>query len=454
VYTQCPDCATVFRVTAEALRIAQGDVRCGVCSTTFNALENLSEQAFNPAADPEPPSPDDSMTVEELPGGENIELSAPVELAAVPDLPEDTQDESSLRADADTGAETEAESEAEAEAEAEAEDEERAMEFHGDAADLDRLFVVENAKVESLNPPTVGPAPSQAEPVIDLDCTDEHPILVLEERDDIPDEPVIESIVLETLEPMATPSPRPLPAPAARVVPPPRPPPPAPVPPPAPPRAVTGVHTAPRILIPDEMRKRLAEEASARAATADAAVFEPDDSPGILSQRWPWVAGVAALAFLLLLQVIHRQRDALVQSPVVGPAVAGVYGFLGLAVLAPTDLSAYELRQWGAASDPNEANRLMLRASIVNRAAYAQPFPLLRLTLQDRFGGTLEQGDIGPADYLPGAGGDGLLGPGERADALIRIVDPGSEAVGFELDVCLAVKGGVRCASQIKTAGP
>ena len=112
MYTQCPDCATVFRVTAEALRIAQGDVRCGVCSTTFNALENLSEQAFNPAAEAEPPSLGDSMTVEELPGGEDIELSAPVELTVVSDLPADTQEESSLEAEADTGADAEAEAEA------------------------------------------------------------------------------------------------------------------------------------------------------------------------------------------------------------------------------------------------------------------------------------------------------------------------------------------------------
>ena len=56
-------------------------MRCGVCSTTFNALENLSEQAFKAGAEAEAPSPDDSMTVEELPGSENIELSAPVELA-------------------------------------------------------------------------------------------------------------------------------------------------------------------------------------------------------------------------------------------------------------------------------------------------------------------------------------------------------------------------------------
>ncbi len=137
-----------------------------------------------------------------------------------------------------------------------------------------------------------------------------------------------------------------------------------------------------------------------------------------------------------------------------GPWWRAPYAFFGLSILAPTDLSAYELRQWGAASDPNQSNRLMLRASIVNRAGYAQPFPLLRLTLHDRFGGTLGLRDIGPADYLPGAGIGELLGPGERADALIRIVDPGPEAVGFELDVCLPASGGVRCANQIKTAGP
>jgi predicted Zn finger-like uncharacterized protein len=446
VYTQCPDCATVFRVTAEALRIAHGDVRCGVCATTFNALENLSEQAFKPAAEADAPLPDDSMTVEELPGGENIEISAPVELSVVAEP----------LADAKPDPEPEPASAPvpEPETEPEAEDDERALEFHGDAADLDRLFVVE----------TPG--------AVDPDSTDEHPILVLDERDELPEEdesadqeeveeeeveveeePVVESIVLETVQPVAVvPIPPPSPPPLPKRAPPAAPAPPAPPTPPAPLKPAASGPTAPRILIPDEMRKRLVEEAASRAAAVEE--FEPHETPGFLSQRWPWVAGVSVLAFLLLLQIVHSQRDTLVRSPSLGPAIAGVYAFLGLSMLAPTDLSAYELRQWGAASDPNEVNRLMLRASIVNRATYAQPFPLLRLTLQDRFGGTLALRDIGPADYLPGAGVGGLLGPGERADALIRIVDPGPEAVGFELDVCLPATGGVRCSNQIKTAGP
>ncbi len=412
MYTQCPDCATVFRVTADALRAAQGNVRCGVCSTTFNALENLSEKAFKPEAETDAPSPDDSMTVEELPGNENIELSSPVELTAVPDAPiaapaGQTQD-----------------------------DEAAAMEFHGDASELDRLFVLDGPEPVQLDPATVAAGLSVVEPQRDLDSTDEHPILVLEESD----EEAGETIVLETAKPPPPPPPPPPPAPALR---------PSPAPAPRSQVKASG-HKAPRILIPDEMRKRLAEEAATRAAAANE--FEIEETPGFLTQRWPWVAAVTALSLLLLLQVIHSARNDLVQSPTFGPMIAGAYSFFGLSLVAPTDPSAYELRQWGAASDPSEANRLMLRASIVNRAAYAQPFPLLRLVLQDRFGGTLYVLDVSPADYLPGAGASGLLEPGERADALIRIVDPGVEAVGFELDICLPAKGGVRCANQIKTA--
>jgi predicted Zn finger-like uncharacterized protein len=456
VYTQCPDCATVFRVTAEALKIAQGDVRCGVCSTTFNALENLSEQAFKAMPEAEAPSPDDSMTVEELPDGESIELSAPVELVIVPDAePAETRatearaaDAPAMDAQAADAPPPEPGPAAAAEAEAKVENEQSAMEFHGDATDLDRLFVVEDSALPRFDPGEAARPVDESEPVIDLDSTDEHPILVLDERDDAPGDVIVESIVLETVEPVATPvppaSPTP-PVPAANPTP-------KPAPNPAP-KPTRNSLAARKILIPDEMRKRLVEEAEARAA-ADA-MFEPagDDPPPILSRAWPWAAGVAILALLLLFQVVHNQRNELVRSPSVGPAVAAVYGFLGQPVLAPTDLAAYELRQWGAASDPNEANRLMLRASIVNRAAYAQPLPLLRLSLQDRFGGTLHLRDISPSDYLPGAGGEGLLGPGERADALIRIVDPGPEVVGFELDICLPAQGGVRCANQIKTAG-
>jgi len=43
MYTQCPECSTAFRVTADVLKQAAGKVRCGGCGHAFNALEFLSE---------------------------------------------------------------------------------------------------------------------------------------------------------------------------------------------------------------------------------------------------------------------------------------------------------------------------------------------------------------------------------------------------------------------------
>jgi predicted Zn finger-like uncharacterized protein len=427
VYTQCPDCATVFRVTAEALRAAQGDVRCGVCSTSFNALENLSEQAFKAGPEPEEgPEPDDSMTVEELPGNEDIELSSVAEPATPEEPPAADPPVTAAGADEDL-----------------------ALEFHGDAADLDRLFVIETPEPVDFDPAaiaaslSVGGAPVQsAEPgndddyTDDLDSTDEHPILVLDERDE-PFEHA-ESVVLETLEPEP-----PRPAPAA-----------APTPVPAKPQVSAAApapapYPAARIPIPDDMRQRLAEEAAAQAELDDD--FEPEAAVAT-PRPWLWTTGAAALLLLLLGQIVHSAREQLVRKPGIGRVIAGTYALFGEPLSSPSDLAAYELRQWGAASDPNASNRLLLRASIVNRAAYAQPLPLLRLALQDRFGATVGSLDIAPADYLPGEGQPGLLQPGARADAEIRIVDPGTEAVGFEMDICLPANGGVRCANQTTTA--
>ena len=53
MYTQCPDCTTAFRVTAEVLKQAAGKVRCGGCGHAFNALLYLTET--KPGARPRQP---------------------------------------------------------------------------------------------------------------------------------------------------------------------------------------------------------------------------------------------------------------------------------------------------------------------------------------------------------------------------------------------------------------
>ncbi len=51
MYTQCPSCQTYFHLTPDQLRAAGGQVRCGVCDATFNALETIQEALPQQAPD-------------------------------------------------------------------------------------------------------------------------------------------------------------------------------------------------------------------------------------------------------------------------------------------------------------------------------------------------------------------------------------------------------------------
>ncbi|ALP52121.1 hypothetical protein Tel_02605 [Candidatus Tenderia electrophaga] len=44
MYTHCPHCDTYFRITSEQLKRAHGEVRCGRCFGTFNALQHLIDE--------------------------------------------------------------------------------------------------------------------------------------------------------------------------------------------------------------------------------------------------------------------------------------------------------------------------------------------------------------------------------------------------------------------------
>jgi hypothetical protein len=156
-------------------------------------------------------------------------------------------------------------------------------------------------------------------------------------------------------------------------------------------------------------------------------------------------------ALLLAAQIVHQNREwfaARGHGPM-GAVVRALYGALGTPLPAPANLSAYELRQWGVTGDPDANGTLRVRASILNTAAQLQPYPLLRVMLADRFGKNIGRRDFEPAEYL-GRPTVKLLAPGERVDATLAILDPGKNAEGFEIDVCLrGVDRKVSCANDV-----
>ena len=159
------------------------------------------------------------------------------------------------------------------------------------------------------------------------------------------------------------------------------------------------------------------------------------------------------LALLLGFQAVNHWRDDLATR-------AGWFGPMrGLAAtlrepLHPNwDLSAYDVRQLGAAADSADDEALTVRLSLTNIGARAQALPLIRLTLRDRFGKAVSRGELAPAQYLPSdERGQLMIRRDQRIDTAVRVLDPTRQASSFELDVCVtAAAGGLRCAGDSPT---
>jgi hypothetical protein len=163
-----------------------------------------------------------------------------------------------------------------------------------------------------------------------------------------------------------------------------------------------------------------------------------------------WGAGAGALAVLLLVQIVNHYRDDLAATTQFNKPITALYSALGVQLTPHWDLHAYDVRQLGASVDAASAGQIMVRASVKNGANQAQPMPLLRVTLQDRFGNRIAARDVAPGNYLPRAtAATTFLPAGQRIDAEMAFVDPGANAVGFEIDACLpAPAGGIACAND------
>lgn len=411
MFTVCPKCALTLAVTATDLRVAQGYVRCGRCLNVFNALARLSEE--RPAAVPEPPDGSAGGTTDQvaaLEQSESPEDPASPEQAASTEPPADPPAPSAI--DDDTG-EIEIE--------------------------LDPSIVVTSAR------PPIAPAE----------------VVARENLAREPDTPTPPAGSLQAI-PAPTRTASPVPAPAAAPAP-------APAAAPAPAPLATRVTeslTQPTSAAPQESRGHVLHDPVAPPADPSSAPTEqaaavqetntaPEGHEGTFELVTPrpraglaWKLGAGALVVALALQIINHYRDVLAASPALAGPLSTIYSALGVKLAPRWNLHAYDVHQLGASVAGAAAGEIVVRASVKNSASRAQPLPLLRVTLQDRFGNRIAARDVPPGDYLPSSvAPSSLLAAGGRVDATMVFVDPGPQAVGFEIDACLRQQSGeVACA--------
>jgi predicted Zn finger-like uncharacterized protein len=159
------------------------------------------------------------------------------------------------------------------------------------------------------------------------------------------------------------------------------------------------------------------------------------------SRGWSVAAAVALLA--LGAQTIHHYRSEIASNPTFGPWISQAYGALGGEIAPSWDVRQYQIIDWVATAEPNSrgVGSLKITARIQNRGPVRQPFPAVQLRLKDRWETAVGSRMFTPAEYLPRDTPRGrLMSPGETARAELEVVDPGPDAYGFELDVCIEVE--------------
>ncbi len=394
MFTICPKCMLTLAVTAGDLRLGQGYVSCGRCANVFNALLALSEE----------------------PGEEDARQAEP--LAA--DRASSSQIAAAMRA-ADAVEDPAAAAAAAAAPEAA-------------PAPAASAVAVEPAEASGL--PGPGAAPGE-DPTMDVsnlaDGTGTFETIVLEgeaitQIEEYVPEASVDREIAAITEQLARSGQwgtvGSIPTHATGNL------------PSAPPYPAGTLGPDPSAADIDALRQR----ASAGAATR---------------RRWPWIAGSTSLALLLALQAVHHWRDALAASSPFDVILTRAYAAMGMPLDPHWDLAAYEVRQEGSVIDPADGQIIRVKLSLANHAPRAQPLPMLRLTLLDRYGKRIATSELDPGQYWPaGAPPRAFLGHDERVDSGVAVRDPGSASSSFELDVCLRGTGGVLHCAGDAGAGP
>jgi predicted Zn finger-like uncharacterized protein len=389
MFTTCPNCRMNLAVTATDLRIGQGYVRCGRCERVFNALLALAENL-----DQDQQSGLAATGTTSVPALEDTAQPAPTESAAVRKPPPD--------------------------------------ELPAFAAELEQSLPDpvplppladqdEGAEWARITPIHSTPAQGAAADR-DLDLVESQPTgtfetIVLEGDTYLQtEEHVDEDEVDEQLQAIAR-----------------------------------------QISDRNATEPSASDELSVEELTGENVVLGDDPPPEVDAdiavgnrprQHWAWSAGAGVLLLVLLGQVVHQNRQSLVAHPWFERPLPGIYALFGTRLEPRWDLKAYDLRQLGGEAMPGTASTIVLRASVHNRARNAQPPPMIRAVLQDRFGNALSTSAIAPQDYLRGDT-PSRMAPDQRLDAELRLEDPNRQAVGFELDACLpGADGRLHCSND------
>ena len=151
---------------------------------------------------------------------------------------------------------------------------------------------------------------------------------------------------------------------------------------------------------------------------------------------WLWTLGVVLLMLALAAQTAYFRFDTLSKREPWRALYAQVCPLVGCQLPAQVDINALHTSNLVVRSHPQIAGALAVEAVLLNRAPFDQPFPTLQLRFTDLKNAPVASRRFTPQDYLKGElSGRKLMPAGNPVHIALDIVDPGPEAVNYELRI-------------------
>lgn len=371
MFTQCPHCLTLFRISSEQLKSAGGKVRCCQCTQVFNALDSLRENPVpvETQEDEEDllritPPDDDGLFTETL----NLDSEQLIEIAAADDPAEinlpDALDVSKL-VERDDGLEPEPDYFA-----------------AGSESQMSELLDKDTSSLLTQNS--------------DMAMSDNVvPINPSLEEDSIPEgdsAPQEESLIPE--EPQAP-----------------------------------GEIADSQPSLTKEQSPRPEEEES------DYQINQMFEKQGLSYRSVAWGLGSLLLISLLALQLTWHYRNQVVHMAYGQEILTQFCRLAGCKAPQRRDTNKIQIEHRDLRAHPEIANALLLQLGIANHAAFDQPFPDLHLRLFNDDEKLIAGRRFKPLEYLPAElPDDKFMRRSQTVNVVLELQDPGKDVTGFKFD--------------------
>ena len=148
-----------------------------------------------------------------------------------------------------------------------------------------------------------------------------------------------------------------------------------------------------------------------------------------------FAAGLASLILLALLggQYVYFNWWELSRNPQLYPGLQWLCEIGGCELAPLRNVEQIELVSRNVYSHPNEAEALMITATMENKAIFAQPYPALRISFTNQQEKVIARREFSPNEYLPqGEDANVLMPSGQTVNLILEVVDPGKDAFGYE----------------------